>query len=106
MERSYILYFSIRPLISFCPSIKTIIERALFINAENAGCYFIMPRTLEALRGTEAHTQIRPHQSKQLSSVMACHIHKLALMSLHGKQTFTVSNKPLLSGMHFEFCSV
>jgi hypothetical protein len=83
-------------LLSVWPSIKTIIERPLFINAENGGCYFKTPRALEDLRDGEARAQIRPHQSKQLSKVMACHIHKLAMMSLHGRQTFTVSNKPLV----------
>jgi hypothetical protein len=91
---------------SFWPSVKTVIKCALFIKAQNTGCYFIMLKTLEVQRATEARTQIKPHQSKQLSTVMACHIHVLLLMSLHTKQTFTVSNKPLVCGMRFEFCLV
>jgi hypothetical protein len=87
-------------------SIKTTIECALFINVKNVGCYFIMPRTFEAAHDGEVQTQIRPYESKQLSKAMACYIHKLSELSLHGKQTSTVSNKPLMSGVYFEFCPV
>jgi hypothetical protein len=34
-----------------------------------------MLETLEVRRITDHHTPIKPHQSKQLSTVMACHIH-------------------------------
>jgi hypothetical protein len=35
-----------------------------------------MLETLEVRRITDSHTPIKPHQSKQLSTVMVCHIQR------------------------------
>ena len=93
VKRSFNLHFPPCPPVLCFPSIKTIIKHVLFIIAQNTGCCSIMLETLEARCTTDGHTPIRPHQNKQLSKVMAGHIHVQLLMSVHTQQTSTVLKK-------------